>query len=202
MATDKGPRSTETGQLSEAARGVAEQAEQTVEAKASTTMNQLSGTIEGVAHAIRRAGDDLRGEQPQLASVADTAADQVDRLSRYLHESEPREVLDQLEDAARRQPALVIAGGLAVGLILGRLLRTAAPSIQQATASTNGGDGRRGSGYRYQARSMYAAGTAGDWGGGTRDVGDPAASFVSGTRVVDRGDEVETGGSASTRTSR
>jgi hypothetical protein len=155
-----------------------------------------------VAHAIRRAGDDLRGEQPQLASVADTAADQADRLSRYLHESEPREVLDQIEDAARRQPALVIAGGLAVGLLVGRLLRTAAPSIQQATTSTNGGDGRRGSAYRYQARSVYAAGTAGDWGGGTRDVGDPAASIVSGTRVVDRGDEVETGGSPSTGTRR
>ena len=194
MTIDQGPRSTEPGRLSDAARDVAEQAEQTVEAKASTTMNQLSGTIDGVAHAIRRAGEDLRGEQPQLASVADTAADQVDRLSRYLHVSQPREVLDQIEDAARRQPALVIAGGLAVGLLVGRLLRTAAPSIQATTT----GDRRRGSPYRYQARSITVASTAGDWGGGALDVGDPAASIVSGTRVVHPGDEVETGGTRST----
>jgi ABC-type transporter Mla subunit MlaD len=94
---------SDSGRLSDAARNVAEQAEQTVEAKASTAMEQVSGAIGGVAHAIRRAGEDLRQEQPQLASAADTAAVQVDRVAEYLEQHEPREVFDAVQDVARRQ---------------------------------------------------------------------------------------------------
>jgi hypothetical protein len=189
MTSQSGLRSDDS-RLTDAARNVAQQAEQTAEAKASTTMHQFSSAIDGVAHAIRRASDDLRQEQPQLASFADTAAGQVDRASQYLKEHEPRDLLDALEDTARRQPALLIAGGIAVGLVLGRLLRSAAPTGEGSYAS---GD-RRGTPYGYTG-GRFGVGPSTGNGGGRRssDVGDPSASIVAGTRVVRPGSQVDTG---------
>jgi ElaB/YqjD/DUF883 family membrane-anchored ribosome-binding protein len=167
MASDIGRRTT-TAPLPEAARSVAEQAEQTVEAKASTTMDDLSNTVEAIAHAIRRSGKDLRQEQPQLASAAEMAADQVDRAARYLHDRQPREVLGQIEEAARRQPAVLIAGGLAVGLLLGRFLRTAATGIE-----ASGGYDRS-----YVGRSDSYG----------RTIGDPGFAARADQRRADAGD--------------
>ncbi len=183
MTMQTEPRSTDSGRLSDAARNVAKQAEQTVEAKASTTMDQVSTAVEGVAQAIRRAGEDLRKEQPQLASVADTAAEQVDRVADYLVQHEPREVFGAAQDAARRQPALLIGGGIALGLIVGRLLRTAVPAEGSAQGSQNG-SGR--SSFRYDS-------TTGNGGSRRTDPGDAGASIVAGTRVVQPGSPVETG---------
>jgi hypothetical protein len=100
-------------------------------------MTQVSGTLHEVAGAIRNAGQELREQQPQIYSVADTAAQQVDKAAEYLEQHEPREILDEVQSVARRQPALLIGGGLALGLALGRILRSA------GSAGTSGGDGYR-----------------------------------------------------------
>lgn len=207
MTTQTGLRSDEGARLTDAARNVAQQAEQTVGAKASTTMDQVSTAVDSVAKAIRRAGEELRQEQPQIASFADTAASQVDRVSQYLQEHEPREVLDTLEDTARRQPALLIAGGIALGLVIGRALRAAAPTGESYGGSGSGGyrtrrfssdhgsAGMRG-GRPYDDPSIGYARTGtstGNGGGGAAsDVGDAGASIVAGTRVVRRGSEADT----------
>src|SRR5689334_19019092 len=65
MTTDTRLRSDESSQLADAARNVAEQATQTVESRASTTMDQVATAVGEVAQAIRRAGDELRQDQPQ-----------------------------------------------------------------------------------------------------------------------------------------
>jgi hypothetical protein len=114
--------------LQQAAGDLADQAGRTAEAKASTAMDQLGLALEQVAQAAREAGDSLRSERPELAGVAETAAEKVTDVSRYLREHEAGEVIATAEDAARRQPALVIAGGFALGLLTARLLRSAAPS--------------------------------------------------------------------------
>jgi hypothetical protein len=134
--------------LQQAAGDLADQAGRTAEAKASTAMDQLGQALDQVAQAAREAGDSLRSERPELAGVAETAADKVTDVSRYLREHEAREVIATAEDAARRQPALVIAGGFALGLLTARLLRSAAPSTG-------------GSGYRptwHSGSDWYASG--------------------------------------------
>ena len=193
MTTDMRLRSDESSQLADAARNVADQATQTVEARASSTMDQVATAVGEVAQAIRRAGNELRGEQPQVASVADTAATQVERVADYLETHEPRDILDTVEDAARRQPALVIGGGIAIGLLLGRLLRSAAPIDQ---GSGNGSTlGRTRASTRYSS-SRFASptyGSAGYSGSRPSDMGDPASSIMAGTTVVEPGSTAETG---------
>jgi hypothetical protein len=189
MTTSTGTRS-DSDRLNDAARKVADQAEQTVEAKAATAMEQVSGAIGGVAHAIRRAGEDLRQEQPQLASVADTAAVQVDRVAEYLEQHEPREVFDAVQDVARRQPALLIGGGIAFGLVMGRLLRSAVPGDVDPGGSASG----RGQRAPYAYDSRLQAGTTGNGGSGrTSDLGVAGPSIIASTRPVEPGSRTETG---------
>jgi hypothetical protein len=181
---------SDSGRLSDAARNVAEQAEQTVEAKASTAMEQVSGAIGGVAHAIRRAGEDLRQEQPQLASAADTAAVQVDRVAEYLEQHEPREVFDAVQDVARRQPALLIGGGIAFGLVLGRLLRSAVPT-DAGHGSSASGRARRAP-YAYDSR-LQTGMTGNSESSRTSDLGVAGPSIIASTRSVEPGSRTETG---------
>jgi hypothetical protein len=124
----KGSTTAGDDRLQQAAGDLADQAGRTAEAKASTAMDQLGQALEQVAQATHEAGDSLRSQQPAVAGAVDTAADKVTEASQYLREHEVREVIATVEDAARRQPALVIAGGFALGLVAARLLRSATPS--------------------------------------------------------------------------
>ena len=191
MTTDTRLRSDEGSQLADAARNVADQATQTVEARASTTMDQVATAIHEVAKAIRGAGNELRQEQPQVASVAETAANQVERVADYLESHEPRDVFETVEDAARRQPAIVIGGGIAIGLLLGRLLRSAAPIDQEPGNGSSLGRTRTSS--RYGTTGYEATGSTGSYGRRSSDMGDAGSSIVAGTRVVKAGGSVDTG---------
>jgi ElaB/YqjD/DUF883 family membrane-anchored ribosome-binding protein len=112
----------------QAASRLAEQAGRTVEAQANTLMDKACESLETVARAIREAGNNLREDRPEIASYADTAAQRVDGAAMYLREHDAREVIDNAQDFARRQPAVVVAGGLALGLLIGRFLRSGTPS--------------------------------------------------------------------------
>lgn len=151
-----GTGATEAGsaRMQETASEVADQATRTAEMTASRTMEQLGETLEKVAEAIRDAGQNLREEQPQIATVAETAAGQVEKAATYVREHEPRELVRTAEEAARRQPAAVIGGGLALGFLLGRLLRSTASSATDG----GGADGYARGEYGRGDRSMSATG--------------------------------------------
>jgi hypothetical protein len=219
MTPGSGAASGGSGErLTEAASNVATQAERTVETKASDAMHQLGGTLQEVAGAIRTAGENLREQQPQVYGIADTAARQVERAAEYVQQHEPREVLGEAQAIARRQPALVLGGGLAIGLALGRLLRTAgsttgsrgygATGTDRYAASGAGRYGGYGSeGIAGAGSSMRGGTTGSEWTGrqattgratgSTRDAAtlrtDPGASVIASTSTVDIGSDVESG---------
>jgi hypothetical protein len=216
MTPGSGAASGGSGErLTEAASNVATQAERTVETKASDAMHQLGGTLQEVAGAIRTAGENLREQQPQVYGIADTAARQVERAAEYVQQHEPREVLGEAQAIARRQPALVLGGGLAIGLALGRLLRTAGSTTGSRGYGATGTDryGASGAG-RYGSEGIAGAGssmrggtTGSEWTGrqvttgratgSTRDAAtlrtDPGASVIASTSTVDIGSDVESG---------
>src|SRR5204863_253870 len=113
--------------LQQAAGNLADQAGRTAEAKASTAMDSIGQALDQIAKATHDASNSLRSEQPAIADAVDTAANKVTDASHYLREHEAREIIATAEDAARRQPALVMAGGFALGLVAARLLRSATP---------------------------------------------------------------------------
>ena len=136
----------DTDRLQQAATGLADQAARTAEAQASSVMTKTGETLDQVARVIRDAGQGLREERPEIAGFADTAAERVQEASAYLREHDPREVIDATQDYARRQPIVVVAGALALGLLAGRFLRSGqrpAAETDMATASTSSPRGGR-----------------------------------------------------------
>ena len=165
--------------LADAAGGIAEQAGGIAERKASTTMTQIGDTLDQLARAVRDAGDGVRTDQPQIAGIADVGAEQVERASQYLREHDAREVMEAAQDVARRQPAVVIGAGLALGVLVGRALKSAgAPGrggsmARRPYTGYGSAGGQYGpSGSRQFGGSQYAA--AGSIGGSAPGAGDRA----------------------------
>jgi len=111
--------------LQEAAGDIADQATHTADVKASNAMTQVGDALEQVAKAARDAAQSLREQRPEVANVVETAAGKAEEAATYLREHNAREVMSTAEQTARKQPGLVIAGGLAIGLVAARFLRSA-----------------------------------------------------------------------------
>ena len=111
--------------LQEAAGDIADQATHTADVKASNAMTQVGDALEQVAKAARDAAQSLREQRPEVANVVETAASKAEEAATYLREHNAREVMSTAEQTARKQPGLVIAGGLALGLVAARFLRSA-----------------------------------------------------------------------------
>jgi ElaB/YqjD/DUF883 family membrane-anchored ribosome-binding protein len=182
-ATTRTESSAEVGgstRIQEAASGLIDQAGSTADAQASRTMTQAGDSLQQIARAIREAGKGIRDEQPQLAGFADTAADQVERSATYLRNHDAIEVLNAASDFARRQPAMVVGGGLLIGLTLGRFLRTASESAADEFGSgMTSGYGRYGSTTyrtRYDTPSLTAGTAASTPTAGRRETTPNSAS--------------------------
>lgn len=164
--------------LTQAASGVLDQAGRTAETQASRTMDKAGEALEQVARAVRDSGNQLREQRPEIAGIADTAAEKVEQVSTYLRQHDAREVISEAERFARRQPALVVGGGLALGVIIGRLLRSGAEP-QQGQSSSGYDQGRGG------MRGYLAGGTSdptgqSGWYGGTNGGSTPGNGYGTG----------------------
>jgi hypothetical protein len=90
--------------------------------------DQAAQTISRLAGSMRQVSTDLEGEQPQIAGVARTAAEQAERLANYMERTDARQMISSVEDAARRQPLLFLGGAFAAGLVAARLLKAGSGS--------------------------------------------------------------------------
>lgn len=109
-----------------AQRQVARLGEQMRDAAESLVEEQkerMAVAVRGVADMLRRTADTLERENNTTAAhYAGRVAAQIDRFSTAVREREISEMVASTEDFARRQPALFIAGAVAAGFVIGRLL--------------------------------------------------------------------------------
>lgn len=118
---------------------------------------RMAMAVQGVADMLRRTADTLERENKATAAhYAGRVAAQIDRFSATVRERELGEMVASTEDFARRQPALFIAGAVAAGFVIGRLL--ARPPRRSYVAA--GPTGYQ-AGYRSgdEALAGYAAGS-------------------------------------------
>jgi ElaB/YqjD/DUF883 family membrane-anchored ribosome-binding protein len=116
---------------------------------------RMAVAVQGVADMLRRTADTLERENNATAAhYAGRVAAQIDRFSTTVREREIGEMVASTEAFARRQPALFIAGAVAAGFVLGRLLARA-PQRDYAAGETYRRDYRRGD----EALAGYAAGS-------------------------------------------
>ena len=91
---------------------------------------RTADTLDELARSIRRISTDTEGQQPAIAGIASTAAEQTERLAGYLRTTDSREIFHSVEDAARRQPLLFLGGAFALGLIASRFMKAAGSDNQ------------------------------------------------------------------------
>jgi hypothetical protein len=76
--------------------------------------------LAGPAPAPARVDAATRG----VCELTERAARQVDRASRYVRGSELREMVRDLEELARRRPAVLVGGSFATGMLLARFFKS------------------------------------------------------------------------------
>ena len=88
---------------------------------------------------LRSVGEELRKQGKDTpAKLADQAAERVERVGSYLSESDAEEVLRDVEDFGRRQPLVLLAGGVVLGIAAARFLKASSSRRYQRTIQSNG----------------------------------------------------------------
>lgn len=110
--------------LKSEAKSFAGVAQDRVRAEAQKGTKAGAKTLGDFAGAVRRAGDELaEADQSPASRLVQRAADGLETLSRNLADKDPGDLLNDLRDFGRRNPAAFIGGAMLVGLALGRFAR-------------------------------------------------------------------------------
>ncbi|MDW6020564.1 hypothetical protein SAZ10_02180 [Mesorhizobium sp. BAC0120] len=83
-----------------------------------------AGRMEGFARAARRAADDLQEDSPQIAGYVRQAADGLQQASSSIRSRSVGEIMDMVEDFARRQPTAYFSGAVLAGFVLSRFVKS------------------------------------------------------------------------------
>lgn len=119
QAADLGRKATQ------GARDVATEAQSQARNRIERGKQDAATTLSSVATSLLQSGLQLRDEQQEMASeYVERAARQIERAANYVQHADLREVVDEVEDFARRRPALFIGSAFAAGLLAARFLKS------------------------------------------------------------------------------
>ncbi len=129
------------------ARSSLEQARERASSSLGESKGQFADQFGTIAEALRRTTEHLRSEdQQRIAGITDTVARQVDQLANYLRSKDAMAMRADLENLARRQPALVLGGALILGLMGARFLKSSQRERRLRRGESYGGEQRFGNG--------------------------------------------------------
>jgi hypothetical protein len=115
-----------------------------VQERAGSQINRQKETaateISQVANAVRRIRESLPGEDSGAvarfaAEYGDKAADSLERLSKYIREQDPKQLLDDVQNFGRRRPALLLGGAFLLGFAGARLIKSSMDMGSQQRSS-------------------------------------------------------------------
>jgi hypothetical protein len=108
----------------EKAQGALGQARSRLRDQVDQRSTQAGDQVHSAAQDVRGVADQLRGQGKDApARVAEQVADRAESFGTYLRDADGERLLRDVEDVARRQPWLVVAGGLALGFAASRFLK-------------------------------------------------------------------------------
>ena len=131
--------------------------------QADRARTQAADGLEQVTESIRRVSTDLEAEQPAIANVVTTAADQAERIAGYLRTTDARQLLGTVEDVARRHPLIFLGGAFLLGIAASRFIKAAGgPSGGSGSSSSlQGGAAQGGYGQQWSNTEFQATGPGG-----------------------------------------
>jgi hypothetical protein len=126
------------GQAQEKAQQAAGQAREQVRTQIDQRSTDAGRKVSEQGSDLRAVGDQLREQgKDGPAKLADQAAHHVERAGGWLSESDADKILHDVEDAARKNPWAVVAGGVALGFAASRFLKASSSDRYQARGTTS-----------------------------------------------------------------
>jgi hypothetical protein len=143
-------------QVVDQAKNTLQQARDRASSSLGESKGQFADQVRNIADALRRTTEHLRSEdQQRIAGLTDTVARQVEQVADYLSNKDARAMRQDLENLARRQPAVMIGGALVLGLIGARFLKS---SERRGGRRSDGQYGGRERGFGYTGSNQpYSA---------------------------------------------
>lgn len=120
------------GEAKEKARDAAGKAQEGLRQQVDDRSTQAGERVTTTAQDLRSVGEELRKQgKATPAKLADQAAEQTEKVGSYLKDSDPDEMLGDVERFGRERPWAVLAGGLALGVAAARFLKASSRSRYQ-----------------------------------------------------------------------
>ena len=124
-----------TQQVAERAQEGAGQAREKVREQVDQRSTQAGQQVQSVAGDARSFAEQLRSQGKDApARYAEQAADRAERLGGYLERADGDEILRDVEGFARRNPWAAVAGGVALGFTLSRMLKASSSERYRQSA--------------------------------------------------------------------
>jgi hypothetical protein len=124
------------GQAQEKAQQAAGQAREQVRSQIDQRSTEAGQKVIAQGSDLRAVGDQLREQgKDGPAKLADRAAHHVERAGSWLSESDADKILHDVEDAARKNPWAVVAGGVALGFAASRFLKASSSERYSSRAT-------------------------------------------------------------------
>ena len=122
----------QAGQLAERAKGVAADAGDRLRDTAEDRKNAGADFVSGLAGAVRRAAGAFDDQIPQAGNYIRQAAEQIDGASDALRQRNVSELVEGVQDFARRQPTAFLGMTVLAGFAAVRFLKSSTSSVGSA----------------------------------------------------------------------
>ena len=193
----------------EAVNQAKDRAGEQLESRFTSTKSRAAETLSGVAQAFLSSSENLRQQNQEGASRAiERAAEGVERFANYLQHTDVDEVVDQVHEFARRQPAAFIGGAFALGFLASRFIKATSPGDQRYLPSGTERGYTSGEGHTGASDTAYSTDrgyvdtrSGGGLGGGYGNTGDTSGSLGYGAGLSTTGGGTTGGGYSTTGSS-
>jgi hypothetical protein len=130
------------GEAKNQARQLMNQTQDQVRVQAGEQKTKAAGGIRNVADQLRNVADGNVDSQQQtmVTDLARQASDKAQEIATWIESREPGDLVNELRDLARRKPGTFLLGAAAVGVLAGRLTRSAVDLKRDDSSSTGTGN--------------------------------------------------------------
>ena len=108
-----------------------------VKGQLSTQKDNLAGAVDSVALVLMQASNTLKEQgQPAIAGYGDKAAEEITKVGDYLKKKQVDELVSDVSDYARANPAIFLGVAVTLGAIAARFLKSSGKAATQSVIST------------------------------------------------------------------
>ena len=113
------------GELKRQAKAAAQEVGDRARSVVDEQKHAAVGRVEGIAHALRTASDELRDQgQPMVAEYSRFAAEGLESMAQSLDRREIGDFVGGIEQFARERPVAFIGGAMVAGFALARFMKS------------------------------------------------------------------------------